>query len=196
MLLPLFPLDTLLFPGCPLDLQLFEPRYLAMLSRCLKQGSGFGVVAIIEGQEVGAAPGRCAEIGCEARIVDWQQRPNGLLGIRVEGGRRFRVEQVQVQPDQLSLATVTWLPEPAELPLSAQQADLQALLLALAEHPRIAAMGLSGEVRGQLALANQLAYLLPFSLEQKLELLTLGEPQACLQLIQRWLEQLQGEMLA
>lgn len=196
MQLPLFPLDTLLFPGCPLDLQIFEPRYLAMLSRCLKQGTGFGVVVILEGQEVGAAPGRCAAIGCEARIVDWQQRPNGLLGIRVEGGRRFRVEQVHVQPDQLSLASVSWLNEPDELPLSAQQDDLQALLLALAEHPRIAAMGLSGEVTGQLALANQLAYLLPFSLEQKLELLALAEPAGCLQLIQRWLEQLQGEMLA
>jgi Lon protease-like protein len=196
MQLPLFPLDTVLFPGCPLDLQIFEPRYLDMLSRCLKQGSGFGVVAILDGQEVGVAPGRCADIGCEGRIIDWQQRPNGLLGIRIEGGRRFRVEQVQVQSDQLSLAAVSWLPEPAELPLAEQHADLQALLLALAEHPRIAAMGLSGEVAGQLALANQLAYLLPFNLAQKLELLALAEPQACLQLIQRWLEQLQGEMLA
>ena len=196
MQLPLFPLDTVLFPGSPLDLQIFEPRYLAMLSRCLKQGAGFGVVAILAGQEVGSAPERCATVGCEARIVDWQQLPNGLLGIRVEGGRRFRVEQVQVQADQLSLASVAWLSSPDELPLAEQHADLQALLLALAEHPRIVAMGLSGEVAGQLVLANQLAYVLPFSLAQKLELLTLGEPQACLQLIQRWLEQLQGEMLA
>jgi Lon protease-like protein len=196
MQLPLFPLDTVLFPGCPLDLQIFEPRYLDMLSRCLKQGTGFGVVAILDGQEVGTAPDRCAEIGCEARIVDWQQLPNGLLGIRVIGARRFRVEQAQVQPDQLSLATVAWLSQPDELALAEQHADLQALLLALAEHPRVAAMGLDGEVTGQLALVNQLAYLLPFSLAQKLELLALGEPAACLQLIQRWLDQLQGEMLA
>jgi uncharacterized protein len=73
---------------------------------------------------------------------------------------------------------------------------LLALLLALAEHPRITAMGLDGVVSGQLQLANQLGYLLPFSMQQKLELLRLAEPQACLQLIQRWLEQLQGEMLA
>lgn len=196
MSLPLFPLDSVLFPGCPLDLQLFEPRYLSMLSRCLKQGSGFGVVAILDGHEVGDAPASVAEMGCEARIIDWQQRPNGLLGIRVEGGRRFRVEHVEVQADQLSVARVVWLDEPAELALQEPQADLQALLLALAEHPRVIAMGLSGVVVGQLQLANQLAYLLPFTVPQKLELMRLAEPVACLQLIQRWLDQLQGEMFA
>jgi Lon protease-like protein len=196
MQLPLFPLDSVLFPGCPLDLQLFEPRYLSMLSRCLKQGTGFGVVAILEGQEVGAAPARFADIGCEARIIDWQQLPNGLLGVRVLGARRFRVEQAQVQADQLSVASVVWLPEPAELALEAAQDDLQALLLALAEHPRITVMGLDGVVSGQLQLASQLGYLLPFSLAQKLELLSLAEPRVCLHLIQCWLEQLQGEMLA
>lgn len=196
MQLPLFPLDNVLFPGCPLDLQLFEPRYLSMLSRCLKQGTGFGVVTILQGQEVGEAPLHFAEIGCEARIIDWQQQPNGMLGIRVEGARRFRVEHAQVQPDQLSVADVIWLPEPAELALTPAQDDLQALLLALAEHPRITAMGLDGVVSGQLQLANQLGYLLPFNGLQKLELLSVAEPQACLQLIQRWLDQLQGEMLA
>ncbi len=196
MQLPLFPLDSVLFPGCPLDLQLFEPRYLSMLSRCLKQGTGFGVVSILQGQEVGAAPTDFAAIGCEAQIIDWQQRPNGMLGIRIQGARRFRVERAQVQADQLSVADVVWLPEPAERALEPAQDDLLALLLALAEHPRITAMGLDGSVSGQLQLANQLAYLLPFSLAQKLELLSVAEPQACLQLIQRWLEQLQGEMLA
>lgn len=196
MQLPLLPLDNVLFPGCPLDLQLFEPRYLSMLSRCLKQGTGFGVVAILDGHEVGAAPARFADIGCEARIIDWQQRPNGMLGIRVEGARRFRVEQAQVQPDQLTVASVSWLPEPVELAPDAAQDDLQALLLALAEHPRISAMGMDGVVHGQWQLANQLGYLLPFSLAQKLELLGLHQPHASLQLIQRWLEQLQGEMLA
>ncbi len=196
MQLALFPLDNVLFPGCPLDLQLFEPRYLSMLSRCLKQGEGFGVVSILAGHEVGAAPARVSDIGCEARIIDWQQRPNGMLGIRVEGARRFRVERAKVQADQLSVAEVLWLPEPAEQALGCAHDDLQALLLALAEHPRITAMGMGGVVNGQWQLLNQLGYLLPFSLAQKLELLSLNEPHECLQLIQRWLAQLQGEMLA
>ncbi len=61
MSLPLFPLNTVLFPGCILDLQIFEARYLDMIGRCMKQGGGFGVVCILEAKEVGIAPaGLCA----------------------------------------------------------------------------------------------------------------------------------------
>ena len=61
MSLPLFPLNTVLFPGCILDLQIFEARYLDMIGRCMKQGGGFGVVCILDGEEVGIAPaGLCA----------------------------------------------------------------------------------------------------------------------------------------
>lgn len=56
MSLPLFPLNTVLFPGCNLDLQIFEARYLDMIGRCMKQGGGFGVVCILDGHEVGVAP--------------------------------------------------------------------------------------------------------------------------------------------
>ena len=72
MSLALFPLNTVLFPGCVLDLQIFEARYLDMISRCMKQGAGFGVVCILEGDEVGLAPEGYALIGCEARITDFQ----------------------------------------------------------------------------------------------------------------------------
>jgi len=117
MRLPLFPLDTVLFPGCILDLQLFEARYLDMISRCLKAGHGFGVVRILQGLEVGPAATAFAGIGCEAVIRDWQQQPNGLLGIRVEGQRRFDIERTEVQADQLIMAEVRWRPEPDDAPL-------------------------------------------------------------------------------
>ncbi len=191
VMLPLFPLNTVLFPGCTLDLQLFEPRYLDMLTRCLKQGGGFGVVALLAGREVGVAASHCAELGCEALIRDWQKLPNGLLGIRVEGGRRFRVGASQVQADQLLLAEVQWLAPGDDLPLAREQADLVALLATLAEHPLVAGLGLDGRVSGQQALANQLAYLLPFTLQQKLALLALAQPGEQLALIQRLLERLQ-----
>ncbi|MCG4454578.1 MULTISPECIES: LON peptidase substrate-binding domain-containing protein [unclassified Pseudomonas] len=193
MTLSLFPLNTVLFPGCLLDLQIFEARYLDMISRCMKQGEGFGVVCIVEGQEVGEAAGHFSAIGCEARICDFQQRPNGLLGIRVEGGRRFKVRHAQVLPDQLAVAEVEWLEEPAEQPLGSEHADLVALLEALAEHPLVVALGMTDSVSGQAALANQLAYLLPLALEQKLQLLELDTPQARLTQLQAWLEQIQGE---
>lgn len=195
MSLPLFPLNTLLFPGCVLDLQIFEPRYLAMLSACLKQGSGFGVVGILEGQEVGKAA-RFAELGCEALVRDWQQLPNGLLGVRVEGGRRFRVEQSEVQANQLTVAEVSWLAETDDQPLLAEQLDLLGLLNTLAEHPRMAGLGLGGELAGQQALGYQLAYLLPFAVPEKVELLGVADPQVRLARIETLLQRLQGELLA
>jgi uncharacterized protein len=190
--LPLFPLNTVLFPGCMLDLQIFEARYLDMISRCMKQGEGFGVVCILEGTEVGAAAGLFAAVGCEALIRDFQQLPNGLLGIRVEGGRRFRVQRAQVLPDQLTLAEVEWLEEPAEQPLRDEHADLAALLGALSAHPMVAALGMPSEPAGQEALANQLAYLLPLDSEQKLQLLDTPGAELRLELLQQLLELLQG----
>ena len=193
---PLFPLNTVLFPGCILDLQIFEARYLDMVSACMKRGEGFGVVTILEGEEVGEAASRFSALGCEALIRDFQQRPNGLLGIRVEGGRRFRVGRVEVQPNQLTLAEVEWLAEREDVPLLAEHADLAALLAALAQHPLVAGLDMGGVVASQQALANQLAYLLPFSTEQKLQVLLQDEPLQRLEQIQGLLDQLQGEMIA
>ena len=196
MSLPLFPLNTVLFPGCRLDLQIFEARYLDMVSACMKRGEGFGVVGILEGREVGEAPGRFAWHGCEALIRDFHQQDNGLLGIRVEGGRRFTVQSSQVQPDQLLLAEVQWLDEGEDRPLLAEHVDLAALLLALAEHPMVAALGMGGVVEGLQALAHQLAYLLPLSQEQKLELLEEADATQRLARIQTFLSALQGELIA
>ncbi len=191
MKLPLFPLHTVLYPGCMLDLQIFEPRYLDMISQCLRREQGFGVVCILEGEEVGEAASRFAALGCEALIRDWQQQPNGLLGIRVEGTRRFRVNQTEVQANQATLAEVDWLGEPAERALHDEHADLVALLQALGEHPMVSGLGMRLAVAGQRELADRLAYLLPFSPEDKLQLLAMGDPGQRLARIQALLGELQ-----
>lgn len=196
MSLPLFPLNTVLFPGCNLDLQIFEARYLDMIGRCMKQGGGFGVVCILDGHEVGVAPEGFSLVGCEARITDFQQQENGLLGIRVQGGRRFQVLRTEVQRDQLILADVEWLDDEPEQPLQDEDADLVALLKALAEHPMVEALNMGTEALGQQSLANQLAYLLPFAEEDKIDLLQLDDPQQRLDAIQALLDELQGELFA
>ena len=196
MSLALFPLNTVLFPGCFLDLQIFEARYLDMISRCMKQGAGFGVVCILEGEEVGLAPQGYALVGCEARITDFKQQDNGLLGIRVQGARRFNVLRSEVQRDQLTVAEVEWLDELPEQPLQEEDADLMALLKALAEHPMVEALNMGADAAGQQSLANQLAYLLPFSELDKIGLLQVDDPQQRLDAIQALLDELQGELFA
>lgn len=196
MSLPLFPLNAVLFPGCVLDLQIFEARYLDMIGRCMKQGEGFGVVCITEGSEVGDVPDGFSQIGCEALVTDFQQQDNGLLGIRVVGGRRFRVVEAQTQRDNLLLAEVEWLEDPDEKPLQEEDEDLVALLAALAEHPMVAALNMGLTASGQQSLANQLAYLLPFAEEDKIELLEIDDAEERLDAIQDLLDEMQGDMQA
>ena len=109
---PIFPLHTVLFPGGPLPLRVFEPRYLDMVSHCMRTDSAFGVCLIQDGAEAGgpAVPHR---IGTLAKIVDWNKLPEGLLGITALGGSRFSIDDTHVADNQLLQGMVTVLPEPA-----------------------------------------------------------------------------------
>ena len=88
MEIPLFPLHTVLYPGGPLPLRIFEQRYLDMISRCLKSESLFGVLLIKNGNEAGLA--ETWNVGTLAKIVDWYQGSDGLLGVTAIGQQRFR----------------------------------------------------------------------------------------------------------
>ena len=99
----LFPLNTVLLPGGPLPLRIFEPRYLQMVSECLKHDRPFGVCLIAKGKEAGEAP-VAHEYGTLARIEDWSQLPDGHLGITARGGERFIVRNTRVAANQLVTA--------------------------------------------------------------------------------------------
>jgi Lon protease-like protein len=115
--IPLFPLNTVIFPGGPLVLRIFETRYIDLVRRCMRDDSGFGVVLIREGQEAGG-PAVTFDVGTYARIVDFSQQPDGLLGISALGERRFRILARRRARDGLNLADVDWLPPevPTSLP--------------------------------------------------------------------------------
>jgi uncharacterized protein len=109
----LFPLHTVLFPGGPLPLRIFETRYTDMVRRCMREQQPFGVVLIQEGDEAGPVA-TTATVGCSARIVDFYTLKDGLLGISCVGDRKFRVLRVWRAPDGLNMGEVTWLEaEPA-----------------------------------------------------------------------------------
>ncbi|MEO7386845.1 MAG: LON peptidase substrate-binding domain-containing protein [Gammaproteobacteria bacterium] len=107
--IPLFPLSTVLFPDGPLPLRVFEPRYLDMISRCMRQESEFGVVLIINGRDTGEV--KTSDVGTLARIVDWYQGSDGILGITAKGTRQFRLHGVTRQSDGLYLGEAEVLPE-------------------------------------------------------------------------------------
>jgi Lon protease-like protein len=102
----LFPLNTVLFPGSILPLQIFEQRYLNLVTDCMKQQTGFVVVLISEGKEVGATP-QIYCTGCYVEIIDWEALENGLLGISVQAKYRARLSNSSVRDDGLLLAEVS-----------------------------------------------------------------------------------------
>ena len=109
----LFPLSTVLYPDGPLPLRVFEPRYLDMVSRCMKQNVPFGVLMLLSGSEMGDA--MTATIGTSARIIDWYQGSDGILGITAVGEQRFRLNSIDRQPDGLYIGEVEFMEaEPAQ----------------------------------------------------------------------------------
>jgi uncharacterized protein len=192
--IPLFPLRAVLLPGGRIPLQIFEPRYLDLVSRCMKGDAGFGIVHITEGHEViiaqGTTPPVTAEVGTLARIVDWDALPAGRLRITVEGSRRFRVHATRAQPDGLLWGTVDWLPETAGTPLALEHEFLQDIMRGLAEHPALARLGVSGAWDDTVSLAWVLAQYLPLDESERYAVLVEPQPLARLERIDRVVREL------
>ena len=89
--LPLFPLDTVLFPGMQLKLHIFEERYKSMINRCIDAAQPFGVVLIRQGNEAGGPSADPYDVGCTADISQVQRLPQGRMNIVATGKRRFRI---------------------------------------------------------------------------------------------------------
>ena len=106
--LPLFPLNTVLFPHLPLPLHVFEDRYRVMISDCLEAGHSFGVVAIREGLETG--PALPYDIGTLAKIVRIDRMGDGRMNLLVSGASRFRIVETATDRPYLR-ARIEILPE-------------------------------------------------------------------------------------
>jgi Lon protease-like protein len=111
MELPLFPLQTVLYPGLPIPLHVFEDRYRQMFGRILDGERRFGVVAVAKGLEVGG-PASHHPVGCVAEVRDVRRYPDGRLDVVAHGQRRFRIDGV-VQASPYIVAEVSTLAEAA-----------------------------------------------------------------------------------
>jgi Lon protease-like protein len=183
---PLFPLGTVLFPGGLLPLRIFEQRYLEMSKACLRDGTPFGVCLIREGSEVGT-PATHEELGCLARITQWDMQQLGLLQLVAQGAERFRVRSTRIRPDGLILAEIDVLAEAADEPLPEKYGACGQLLERIvAEHgERLFARPF--RLDSSAWVAARLAEVLPLPPASRQKLLELdGGPQR-LEIIQRLL---------
>ena len=171
----LFPLHTVLVPGGLLPLRLFETRYLDLVSECLREDKGFGVILIEQGSEVGAPPD-IFTTGTYARIIDWQQNLDGLLGITIEGQRRFRVLDSKPRSNQLLEARITWLEEGEDKTVSALKADIIPWLKQIADSIPLSLTDESGRDRTAGWASYRLLELLPLEMPIKQRLLEIDDP--------------------
>lgn len=131
--LGLFALHSVLLPGASMGLRVFEPRYLRLVSECGRNGRGFGVCLILEGEEAGP-PAAPAAYGTEALIEDFGTGEDGLLTLRVRGARRFHAQGVRVRDNGLQVADVAWCePDPSE-PVRPEHGLMVTLLERLLDH--------------------------------------------------------------
>jgi Lon protease-like protein len=172
--LPIFPLNAVLFPGGPLPLKIFEPRYLDMVSRCLREQTGFAVVLVGEGTEAAEAT-TFAATGTEARIVDFDRLEGGLLGISCVGRERVRIVEAWREPDGLNRGRVLDIAADPVVPVPVDQAWLTDVVMQVL--PEAEETYRHVERRADAAwIANRLAELLPLSLADRQTLLELADP--------------------
>ncbi len=173
--IPLFPLNTVLFPGGVLPLRLFEPRYLDMVSNCLRNETGIGVVLIKEGSEVGNAA-RPHDIGTMTSICYWNKRPDGLLGITLKGEQRFRVVSQTVEPSQLLVAEVELLADAPPMPVHSEYQHMTDLLQQIINQlePPYTTMETHYDDAGWVS--GRLVELLPLQLSEKQWFLQVEDP--------------------
>lgn len=177
-LLPLFPLDVVLFPGTPLPLHIFEPRYKEMIGECLANKAVFGMVRALEKG--------IAEIGCTAEIVDVTKRyPDGRLDLVAEGRERFEVLELNQERSFLR-AEVLMIPDE---PSAALEKDAER---AIEFHRQI--LSLAGAVAqdrfraDKTTLSFHLAGSLPLDLDFKQKLLATRSEGQRIQMLADYLE--------
>ena len=130
--IPIFPINSVLFPNGALSLKVFEPRYLDMAVACIKAKTPFGACLMTRGNKTGDETAKPHPIGTLAHIVQSDMTQLGILLLTVHGGRRFRIISQTPQPDGLLLAQIELLEEPEGREIPAAQHRLLPLLKKIA----------------------------------------------------------------
>jgi len=174
--LPLFPLHTVLLPGAGLGLRVFERRYLDLIRECGRSGRGFGVCLILEGEESGR-PATPAAYGTEATIEDFATGEDGLLNLRLRGGRRFHVQRTRVRDNGLVVGEVDWCPPEDDDELRPEHSLLATVLEKIFEKAGATPPGMrSSDLDSASWVGWRLAELLPLSDTQRLAVLQEDDP--------------------
>jgi len=186
--LPIFPLNSVLFPHGKLALRIFEPRYMDMVAQCMQNSTTFGVCLIAEGKEVGAAAVP-HKFGTEAHIVDWDMSQPGVLGLTIQGGRRFRLLDHSIDAQQAISGSIQWVGEPATLVVTPTHKELLPLLQLIIADAGETKVPLPHVLGDSSWVGYRYAELLPIPPLARQRLLELEDAELRLTIIQAYLQE-------
>jgi Lon protease-like protein len=197
--LPLFPLHTVLFPGGLLPLKIFEARYLDMARECLREKTPFGVCLLKSGGEVALPDEKSVpeNIGCLAEIEQCDVEAFGMLLIRAQGTRRFRLLSHRTQPDGLLVGMAEPLPD--DIPLEGADhlarfgacAEVLERIIATISERDAASVPFAEPFRfdDPSWVSNRLAEVLPIALRARQKLMELNDASERIDVVHHYMQQ-------
>ena len=165
----LFPLSVNVLPGAYLPLQIFEPRYIDMVSECLANSEGFCIVLFKDDEnEEKKEYLPHHNIATYVEIVDFNKLDNGLLGITVQGKYKIRIEDVWKQEDELLLGKIEKINEEDDnLSNEPEYLDLWNMVKEITNHPEIKKLNLDLDLNSSISVCYILASVLPLRPQEK-----------------------------
>ena len=165
----LFPLSVNVLPGAYLPLQIFEPRYIDMVSECLANSEGFCIVLFKDdGNEENKEYLPHHNIATYVEIVDFNKLDNGLLGITVQGKYKIKIEDVWKQEDELLLGKIEKINEEDDnLSNEPEYLDLWNMVKEITNHPEIKKLNLDLDLNSSISVCYILASVLPLRPQEK-----------------------------
>ena len=171
--LPIFPLRTILFPDSKLPLRIFEPRYIDMFSRCMREDSEFGI--ILSRESTDPKMFETSDTGTLAKIIDWDQGEGGLLGITTIGTQKFRLKGLNKQEDGLNIGTIERIEKEGDYKPTKEFKHLVELLQAILDD-----INIYGDDEKNFDSAAWISYrfaeILPLRIEDKQKCLEIDDP--------------------
>ena len=175
MEIAIFPLGTVLFPGGRLPLRIFEPRYVEMTKACIRDKQVFGVSLIRAGYEAGT-PAVPSDIGCTARIMEWEAPSPGLFNLNAQGETLFRLKSRRTQADGLIVGEIELIEPPDPIGMPERYEKLQQLLSDLVKEIGPEHFTRPPRFNDAAWVGSRLAELLPVPPERKQKLLEENDP--------------------
>lgn len=185
MKIPLFPLQTILFPGGPLSLRVFERRYLDMVSSCMASDQLFGI--ILNKPSSTNDKNNFSKIGTLAQIVDWDQGSDGVLGLKVIGKERFILTSHYTDENGLNMGEIEILEPEKKLLLPEGYLTLSAILETILNEFSELYASVTKDFNDASWVGYRLAEILPIELSQRQIYLEIDEPLDRLELLKTFM---------